>query len=130
MSESYQQFIDMSKASPEERSEYCLQQMLEQQALWGLFGEKGWLLLQAEEDACLPIWAHESCAKAWVRGDFPDCQPKQISLDDWQQQWLPGMAENGTLILVFPLAEDEEGIMLTAQELADSLQEIADEKSR
>ncbi|MEP4891841.1 MAG: DUF2750 domain-containing protein [Aliiglaciecola sp.] len=120
---STEEFITISKLQPEARFEYAISRMIESKELWGLFGENGWLLLQAEEDACLPIWPSESFAKAWEKNDFPDCNPKQITLDDWLQQWLPGMEKNGTLILVFPLSEDEEGIMLDAKELTECFAE-------
>ncbi|TRY32582.1 DUF2750 domain-containing protein [Aliiglaciecola sp. M165] len=111
------EFVEISKLQPEERFDYALTAMVENRELWGLFGENGWLLLQAEEDACVPIWPHESFAKAWEKDDFPDCTPKKIDLDAWLNQWLPGMQKNGTLVLVFPIGDDEEGIMLEASEV-------------
>lgn len=111
------EFVEISKLQPEERFDYALRVMVENNELWGLLGENGWLLLQAEDDACLPIWPHESFAKSWVKDDFPDCTPERIDLDAWIKQWLPGMKNNGTFVLMFPLGEDEEGIMLDASEV-------------
>ncbi len=121
-----QDFIELSKLQPEERCDYALSRMIEYGQLWGLYGENGWLLLQADDDACLPVFPHEEFAKAWEKDDFPDCEPKQIEFDAWLQQWLPGMEKNGTLVLVFPLSDDEEGIMLSAQEVTQYLQEEMD----
>ncbi len=116
-------FIAITKLSPEERFEFALEKIIEQKQLWGLFGENGWLLLQAEDDACLPVWPDESFAKAWEKNEFPDCKPAPIELDNWMEQWLPGMQGNGTLILMFPLSDDEEGIMLDASELKQCFEE-------
>lgn len=124
-----QLFITLSKLTPEQRFEYALQKMIESGHLWGLYGSNGWLLLTAEDDACLPIWPHEAFARAWEKEDFPDCQPKQIDFEAWREQWLPGMKNNGTLILVFPLSEDEEGIMLEPQEVLDCIAEELAAKS-
>ncbi|MCC2615860.1 DUF2750 domain-containing protein [Aestuariibacter halophilus] len=121
-----EQFDALTKLSPEARFDYTLATLIKEGQLWGLYGEKGWLLLQAEDDACLPVWPHEACAKAWEKHDFPDCVPTPISLTDWQSQWLPGMQKNGTLVLVFPLSEDEEGIMLDADEVSQCLIEEMD----
>lgn len=121
-----QQFISISKLLPEERFDYAIAKMIELGHLWGLYGENGWLLLKADDDACLPIWPHEEFAQAWEKDDFPDCKPKQIDLDAWINQWLPGMKENSTLVLVFPLSDDEEGIMLMADEVLTCLQEEVD----
>lgn len=117
------EFVSISKLQPEDRFEYALQKIVENGELWGLYGNNGWLLLQAEDDACLPIWPSEAFAQAWEKNEFPDCKPKSIKLDIWLSQWLPGMQNNGTLVLVFPLSEDEEGIMLNAQEVTDSFTE-------
>jgi len=120
---SSEEFVALNKMLPEQRFDYTLAQMIEKQYLWGLFGADGWVMLKAEDDAYVPIWPHHEFAAAWVREDFPDCQPKQISFADWREKWLPGMANNNTLILVFPLGDDEEGIMLEAQEMLDCIEE-------
>ncbi len=121
-----EQFITISKLLPEDRFDYSITKMIELGHLWGLYGENGWLLLKADDDACLPVWPHEEFAQAWEKDEFPDCKPKQIDLDAWINQWLPGMKENKTLILVFPLGEDEEGIMLEADEVLECIQEEVD----
>jgi hypothetical protein len=121
-------FLDLSKMLPEQRFEYALSKMIEDGYLWGLFGESGWVMVKADEDACMPIWPHEEFAKAWVKEDFPNCQPKQIDFAEWRETWLPGLANNNTLILVFPLGDDEEGIILEAQELSECIEEDLEQK--
>ena len=116
-------FVDLSKMLPELRFEYALTQMVEKQILWGLYGENGWVMLKADDDNCIPVWPHKEFAEAWVKGDFPDCQPKQIDFVEWIDVWLPGMQNNNTLVLVFPLGEDEEGIMLEAEEMINCIEE-------
>jgi hypothetical protein len=120
---STEDFLALSKMLPELRFEYALTKMIETQNLWGLYGESGWVMLKADEDACIPIWPHKEFAEAWVQNEFPDCQPKQIDFVDWIDTWLPGMQKNNTLILVFPLGDDEEGIMLEAQEMIDCIED-------
>lgn len=124
---SNEEFITISKSTPEQRLDYSLAKMIELGQLWGLYGKNGWLLLQADDEACLPIWPYESFAVAWEKEDFPDCKPQPISFEQWQSEWLPGMKQNGTLILVFPLSDDEEGIMLNADELMQCIQEELDD---
>ena len=118
-----QEFITISKLQPEERFDYALEQMIKHDHLWGLFGDNGWLLLKADDDACMPVWPHAEFAQAWEKDDFPDCKPKQIDFAAWKEQWLPGMQNNGTLVLVFPMSEDEEGIVIEAQEMLDCIDE-------
>lgn len=116
-------FIALNKMLPEQRFEYALSKMIETGSLWGLYGESGWVMLKADDDACIPIWPHKEFATAWVKDDFPDCEPKPIEFAQWLDTWLPGMKNNKTLVLVFPLGEDEEGIMLEAEEMIDCIQE-------
>lgn len=120
---SAEDFIALSKMLPELRFEYTLTQMLEKQRLWGLFGENGWVMLKADDDACLPIWPHKEFAEAWVKDEFPDCQPQEIAFVDWIDTWLPGMQNNKTLVLIFPLGNDEEGIMLEAEEMLSCIED-------
>lgn len=116
-------FLDLSKMLPEPRFEYALGKMIETQQLWGLFGKNGWLMVKADEDTCFPIWPHAEFANAWVKDDYPDCKPQLIELSEWREVWLPGMAKNKTLILVFPLGDDEEGIILESEELQQCIEE-------
>ncbi|MFT4995369.1 MAG: hypothetical protein ACI965_002418 [Paraglaciecola sp.] len=118
-----EELIALAEMPPEQRFDYAIEQMIESKILWGLFGKNGWLMLKAEDDACVPVWPHEEFAAAWVKDEFPDCEPKPIAFTDWLGQWLPGMKNNGTLVLVFPLGDDEEGIMLEAQEMMDCIEE-------
>ena len=120
---STEDFLALSKMLPELRFEYALAQMIEKQILRGLYGESGWVMLKADDDACIPVWPHKEFAEAWVKDDFPDCQPKQIDFVEWIDTWLPGMQNNNTLVLVFPLGEDEEGIMLEAEEMISCIEE-------
>lgn len=116
-------FLDLSKMLPEQRFEYTLTKMIENQTLWGLFGKNGWVMITADEDVCMPIWPHKEFATSWVKEDFPDCEPKAIEFSDWVDVWMPGMANNKSLILVFPLGDDEEGIILEAEEMLQCIEE-------
>lgn len=118
-----EEFVSLNKMLPEQRFEYSLAQMIEKQYLWGLFGAEGWVLLKADDDTCIPIWPSREFAVSWVKNDFPNCEPKQIAFSEWLDVWLPGMDKNNTLVLVFPLGDDEEGIMLEASEMLDCIEE-------
>ncbi len=116
-----EEFVRISKLSPEARCDYAIAELVDNQAIYGLYGKDGWVMLQAEGDDCFPVWPHPDFAKSWEKNDFPDCEPKAIALADLMEKWLPGMAQNGTLFLMFPLADDEEGIILEADELAEAI---------
>jgi hypothetical protein len=120
---SSEEFIALNKMLPEQRFDYTLAQLIEKRYVWGLFGADGWVMLKADDDLCMPIWPCESFATAWVKNDFPSCEPKQIEFSEWVEKWLPGMQNNNTLVLVFPLGDDEEGIMLEANEMLECIEE-------
>ncbi|MFC7002939.1 DUF2750 domain-containing protein [Pseudobowmanella zhangzhouensis] len=44
--------------------------------------------------------------KEWINEDWAHCRPHKISLQDWQQKWLPGLADDDLDIIVFPLQHD------------------------
>ncbi|MCV2885206.1 DUF2750 domain-containing protein [Aestuariibacter sp. AA17] len=119
-------FVEVSNMQPEARFDYMMETLIKQGELWGLFGKNGWLMLKADDDECLPIWPHSEFAKAWEKNDFPDCEPKRISLQEFQNKWLPGMKQVNHLVLAFPLSEDEEGIVLDADEMAECIQDERD----
>tara|TARA_R110002167_G_scaffold73942_5_gene207214 strand:+ start:831 stop:1238 length:408 start_codon:yes stop_codon:yes gene_type:complete len=131
---SSEEFIALNKMLPEQRFDYTLAQLIEKRYVWGLFGADGWVMLKADDDLCMPIWPCESFATAWVKNDFPDCEPKQIEFSEWVEKWLPGMQNNNTLVLVFPLGDDEEGIMLEANEMLECIEKdlanLAEDKAQ
>lgn len=120
---SNEEFLRVNQLLVEQRCDYALQHIAKNTQLWGLKGQQGWILLTTGEDVCLPVWPYEQFARAWEKDEYPDCKPEPISLTDWCQQWLPGMQQNGTLVLVFPVGDEEEGIILGAEEMQGYLQE-------
>ncbi|MDH2431902.1 DUF2750 domain-containing protein [Pokkaliibacter sp. MBI-7] len=107
----------------DQRYQHLIDKVADFGEVWSLYSEDGWVVLMTEDDeSCLPIWPHPDYASAWATGDWADCQPKAIELDEWMTRWIPGMKEDGTLLAVFP-GDDEDGVVVTPEELAASLQE-------
>ena len=79
--------------------------------------------MEADEDVCFPVWPTAGFAEDWMGEQFDNVEAKAISLEEWFQQWLPGMDGNGTHILVFPVGEEEEGIILSAEEFIACLED-------
>lgn len=101
----------------EDRLVYVLDSVVSNGLVWGLMGDEGWVLVTSNEDTCLPIWPSESLAQDWAQAEFPNAKPAQISLDDWQGSWLPGMDKNGTLVLICPMPDENESTLLSAEQL-------------
>ncbi len=110
----------INRFSADQRYDYFVNKIIEQREVWGLSSDEGWVILSDEGDEHLPIWPHPELAALWVTGDYADCQPKSISLDDWLAKWLPGMEKDALLAAISPDTEGE-SIVVSAEELGESI---------
>lgn len=111
----------INRMSTDQRYDYFLRKVIEQQQLWGLASAEGWLILPQEGEEQLPVWPHSELAAQWAVGEFADCKPKSITLDEWLTKWLPGMDEDGLLVAVCPNMEGD-ALVLAAEELLEDIQ--------
>ncbi len=111
----------LSEMSAEERYDYLMEAIVENEQVWTLKSDEGMVLMSAEGAECLPIWPHAEFAKEWASGNWADCSPSSIDLDSWMARWLPGMEEDGYSLAIFPSA-NEEGIVITPRELREALE--------
>ena len=118
------EFVRVTRLSPEQRFDYFLTHIAKTAELWGLFGSNGWVMVESGNELCLPIWPHQDFVVAWERDDFPACNPKAISYFDFVNVWSEGLAKNNTLLLLFPCGEEEEGIVMAAPEFIVCMQEV------
>ena len=107
--------------SAEQRYDYFISKSVGLQEVWGLSSEQGWVILPEAGDEHFPVWPHQELAAAWATGEFADCEPKRISLDDWLNKWLPGMEKDSLLAAVCPDAEGD-SIIVAAEELLEDTQ--------
>ncbi|MBN7820005.1 DUF2750 domain-containing protein [Bowmanella yangjiangensis] len=106
---------------PETRAEYCFQLLLDKQPLWGLEGQLGWVMLSAEGDACTPLFPDAQSAQLWCAQQYPESKPKMIPFAQLQQTLFSQWQQDEVLLMLFPLAQEEEGIMVKVEELLDAL---------
>nr|WP_246261090.1 DUF2750 domain-containing protein [Alteromonas ponticola] len=91
--------------------------------VWALVGENGYVMMEIMEGQCLPVWPHSQLVQCWHRAQTMDATPQVITLDDFLLTWLPGLEKNNIAIAIFPAAENEAEMLLTAEELKLSLTE-------
>ena len=113
---------------PEERLALLLQYVKKAGILWSLTGTEGYVMLEPQHSAgnyttLLPVWPHKDLVGLWQRSDMPDAEPAEISLNDFMQTWLPGLAKNNVGLVIFPVGEGQSGMVLSAEELQQSLLE-------
>ncbi len=107
--------------SAEQRYDYFISQCAELKQVWGLSSDDGWVILPDEGEEHFPIWSHAELALQWAAGEFADCQPKAVALDEWLEKWLPGMEEDNLLAAVCPNQEGD-AIVVAAEELREDIQ--------
>ena len=104
-----------------ERYDYFVKKVSQFEEIWSLCGDDGWVeLSDSDGEICLPVWPHPDFAKAWATDDWADCSPKKISLEVWLERWTQGLEGDNTLLVVFPVGDDE-GVIQTPEALHDDL---------
>ena len=69
--------------------------------MWGLRSEDGWAYCESseyEETDVLVFWSDRQAAQKHSQGEWADHHPEAIALEEFVQNWLPGMDEDGALV--------------------------------
>ena len=105
------------------RCEYLVKRVADTEQLWSLRAADGWVQMGDDTGAPLfPIWPHERYAEACATGDWADCKPAPISLEDWLQAWTPGLEKDARKVAVFPLATGA-GVVMAPRDLESALRQ-------
>lgn len=114
--------IEIQQLSPEKRYDYLVKHVLETQKVWILTDEHGCVMLNTEDEDCVPVWPSEGFAKDWATGDWQECKPLAIELKTWLQRWTEGLAGDEVDIVVFP-NPGEDGLVISPDEFDQALQQ-------
>lgn len=102
--ENYQLFVD---------------EILEQGEVWGIVQDDGWAICDAQEDnakTVIPFWSSSELAAVHCSGEWQEYRPEKIDLQDFVEEWLPGMKKD--LVLLGPNWNNEmEGLEIDPSEL-------------
>lgn len=86
---------------PAENLDRFIVEAMELGCVWGLQGPDGWALSASDEHDdvdVMPFWSQESFARAHCVDDWQGYQPVPIDLDEFLEDWLPGMHEDVLLV--------------------------------
>ncbi len=78
-----------------------LEEALATGCVWGLENEEGWAVCPSIENDSLdvmPLWSQPEFAQAHVSGEWSHYKVVPISLEEFLDDWLPGMHEDITLV--------------------------------
>ena len=75
--------------------------VLAQDHVWTLRSDAGWLSRPAATGPTMqvmPFWSDRPHAEAWAARESPQCQPVDVSLRSFIDDWLPPMPDDGLLV--------------------------------
>lgn len=110
-----QQIAQILKYPQEQRVSYCLKTFKENKQIWILTDEHGCMMLNTEEEDCVPVWPNQAFAERWINDDWKNCKAEAISLNKWRSRWTNGLLDDDLAIVVFP-DENEEGLVMFPDE--------------
>ena len=117
--EKVKQILQMDDA---QRAVYFVNETVTQNQLWILTDEHGCVMLNTEDEDCVPVWPNEEFAQAWATEQWQDCRPEAISLNKWFSRWTHGLADDELAIVVFP-SQDGQGLVYYPDELEHELKQ-------
>ena len=120
MSLTIEQLNTIESYDEEKRLSYLLQQAVVNKQIWILADEHGCVMLNTEEEDCVPVWPHEAFALRWATDEWKSCKAEAISLSKWYSRWSTGLADDGLALVTFP-NQDNEGLVLFPDEFEMAL---------
>lgn len=85
----------------ENRYNYFIRKISDFEIVWGLF-DNGWAVLQSVEPGVInvPFWPEKEFAQICATGIWHNYSPKEITLEDFVDKWLPGIIVDGRNVCV------------------------------
>jgi hypothetical protein len=121
--------MPQDSATSESNYRRFIERVRESGEVWGLRSDDGWAYCASneyEDTDVLVFWSERAEAQRHAQGDWAQHQPAVIVLDEFIENWLQGMDEDGAL--VGPNWDPEfGGLEVEPSDMADEL--TADEEA-
>ncbi|GMQ46103.1 DUF2750 domain-containing protein [Vibrio sp. 10N] len=118
------QIDEISRYDEEKRLKYSVKTMVQERQIWILTDEHGCVMLNTEDEDCVPVWPHQELAEQWATGEWDNCKAEAISLNKWHSRWTYGLEDDELAVVVFP-NQNEEGVVLFPEEFDFELKKQA-----
>jgi len=115
--QSLKQIINLSD---EERVNYFLKEVKKHQSIWILTDEHGCVMLNTEDEDCVPVWPSQETAELWINEEWTSCKAESIGLNKWYSRWTNGLIDDELAVVVFPNT-NEQGMVFYPDELEIAL---------
>jgi len=113
----------------EQRTDYFFKEVVANNGIWILIDEHGCVMLNTEDEDCIPVWPNEEFAQAWATDDWQTCRAECISLNKWFSRWSNGLSDDQLSIVVFPNL-NEQGLIFLPEELEYELKKKQKKSSK
>lgn len=93
--------LDVLSDDPGENLDRFVVEAMAHGCVWGLQGVEGWALCSSENHDdmdVIPFWSQETFAAVHCKDDWQDYKPVAIELEEFLEDWLPGMHEDVVLL--------------------------------
>ncbi|WP_299516242.1 DUF2750 domain-containing protein [uncultured Rummeliibacillus sp.] len=83
------------------RYEYFIKKVADFEEVWGLFDD-GWAISEDDNgNPLMPFWPKKEFANLCAVDDWKNYKAEKIELEDFMQEWLPGMKVDGIKPSIF-----------------------------
>lgn len=100
---------------PQERFNLFFKAAAETHKIWLLIDEHGSVMLNTDDEECVPVWPSDEHALQWATGEWEGFTAEPISIAKWKSRWTRGLEEDELSLVVYPDQEGE-GIILYPEE--------------
>jgi len=111
----------------EQRVHFLINTVIETNKIWILKDEYGCVMLNSEDEDCVPVWPTEQSAQLWATDEWKDCQPEAISLNKWCSRWTHGLLDDDLAVVIYP-DENELGMVLYPDEFEVKLKKAGNKR--
>ncbi len=115
---------EINQFDSEKRFKYCLKEIVSSREVWILKDEHGCVMLNTEDEDCVPVWPNKEFAEEWATGEWENCVSEVISLNKWHSRWTNGLEDDELAVVVFPNLH-EEGVVLYPDEFDFELKKLS-----
>ena len=110
-----QQIKTIQQYDAQQRYTYLTKEVVKSKEIWLLVDEHGCVMLNTEEEDCVPVWPNQEFALAWATEEWAHCNAQAIPLEQWHNRWTNGLEEDELAIVVFP-DQNYEGLIFFPDE--------------
>ncbi|MBP4137254.1 DUF2750 domain-containing protein [Flavobacterium geliluteum] len=114
---------NISKLEPFKRYKYFIKKIADFEELWTLMDKNGHIALsEVDNNILVSFWTAEAFITSSLDENWKECVPLKISLDDFEEIFIPIIIENEYLINVFPV-QGKSGFVVNISEFIRDLNE-------